>query len=188
MNKKQRARYDALEKRLDAVARTPLPSADECHDFWQSIFGPDGAAPAGDFSWDDYESSDFIPYRCCDGEDGCSGWDMVAYTTKLSRQGTIEAIAEFSEDRDGNWELEGSYTAPDDMDFDWWLRDRRSNDRYFRAYVEYWLDCAATRRDPLKQFRHPTKQKVVFVDDCLDEAESSLEYLEGDAVWLAGIR
>lgn len=180
MNKKQKARLLELHKRLEDAPTVPLPSWDECKKFWKDIFD---MAPEGDFEWKDGDASDPVPYRCCDGEDGCSGWDSSMTSVDIWRKNGKEYMAVYNGDRDGNWDIDHHFESPEDIDFPYYLKSEHTHE-YFRAWAEYWLYCAEYNVDPLDGAYFSWADKVTrkvrdkWAEFCLDAAEQDIKYLE----------
>jgi hypothetical protein len=66
---------------------------------WADLFKD---TPEGDFTWDQDEAGDWIPWQ-----DG--GWTQSAYGMNLSRKGNKETVEFTSVDTDGNWDTGGCY-------------------------------------------------------------------------------
>lgn len=181
MNKKQKQRLLSLWKRYYDAPVTPLPDIAECKKQCKYIF--DSLAPEdGDFCLRG-EGGDWKPYRCCDGEDGCSGWDMTCRDIEISRKDGKNLITVRSCDRYGNWDLDFCSEDPTDGNFICYLREEHPNE-YFRAWAEYWLECAESNSDPLEQAMSSWedivkgRMKDKWSEFCLNAAEKYIQYVE----------
>jgi len=144
--------------------------------FWDSFFG---GAPDGAFE-EDGEPGDWRPHHV--DETAERRWCKRAYALARGRKEGDEYLRYYTLDEEGEWDECWKFTRGEALkvspkSFRYVARTLHS-DHFFLEWADYWLACAMSGNDPLKQARG-----ISPVDDdewttyCLKTAEEFLDYL-----------
>ena len=157
--------YAAAEKSVEKIKADPITLGD--------LFEH---APQVEFTWEDTEAGDWIPWMC-DDEDCPMNWHKKGYSLNMGRkQDGRRWIERRSVDEDSDWDTVGYWEEGEDPDH---LKTilfeiQHEHTEYFLNWTRYWLFCAETNTDELKEVWPP---KPVPVEKYLEYAEDNIRFI-----------
>ena len=170
-------RIDTVNRAIANYRRKPAITIDELFSCaWDDL-------PEGNFKWEETEAGDWHVYRC--GERDCpSQWHKISLYCNLGRKDDKRFVEIGTCDEDGNWDMsdkwkEGEYWQSIGED----LANRMGD--YFIGWAEYWLDCAESKLDPLREstlsnWYGNVNHTVDWTEFCLTAAEDCAKHIRSN--------